>query len=71
MNDIAKTVGRGTVTDYGEPVYTLYTSMRLGDMHRRIDVTDEAGEVKYYTKSSVVAIKGKTDVMDAAGNVVA
>ena len=45
--------------------------MRLGDMHRRIDITDEAGEVKYYTKSSVVAIKGKTDVMDAAGNVVA
>ncbi|MBQ9003216.1 MAG: hypothetical protein IJ087_15310 [Eggerthellaceae bacterium] len=71
VNDVAKAVGRGSVTDYGEPAYTLYTSMRLGDMHRRIDITDEAGEVKYYTKSSVVAIKGKTDVMDAAGNVVA
>ena len=71
VNEVAGSVGRGSVEDYGEPVYSLYTSMRLGDMHRRIDITDKDGEVKYYTKSSVVAIKGKTDIMDAGGNVVA
>ena len=71
VNEVAGNVGKSTVADYGEPAYSLYTSLRLGDAHRRIDITDEAGEVRYYTKSSFVAIKGKTDVMDAAGNVVA
>ena len=34
--------------------------------HRRAD-----GKEKYYTKSSVIAIKGKTEIMDAAGNMIA
>lgn len=71
VNDVAGDIGKSTVTDYGEPVYTLYTSLRLGDLHRRIDITDEEGNLKYYTKSSVIAIKGKTEIMDAAGNVIA
>lgn len=71
VNEVAGSVGRSSVEDYGEPAYSLYTSMRLGDLHRRIDITDENGQVKYYTKSSVVAIKGKTEVMDTEGNVVA
>jgi uncharacterized protein YxjI len=71
VNDVAGSVGKSTVTDYGEPEYTLYTALNLGDLHRKIEVTDEEGNVKYYTKSSIIAIKGKTDIMDAAGNVIA
>ena len=71
VNDAADSLGRSTVVDYGEPAYTLYTALRLGDMHRRIDVTDEQENVKYYTKSSIIAVKGKTDIMDADGNLVA
>ena len=71
VNDAADSLGRSTVVDYGEPAYTLYTALKLGDMHARIDVTDEEGNVKYYTKSSIIKIKGKTEIMDAAGNVVA
>lgn len=71
VNAVAGAVGRSTVEDFGEPAYSLYTSMKLGDMHRRIDVTDEDGKVRYYTKSSVVTIKDKTEVMDADGNAVA
>ncbi len=71
VNAVAGAVGRSTIEDFGEPAYSLYTSMKLGDMHRRIDVTDEDGKVRYYTKSSVVTIKGKTEVMDADGNAVA
>ena len=59
------------VLDFGEPARSLYTALKLGDIHQRIDITDEQGNVKYYTKSSVIAIKGKTDIMDAAGNVIA
>ena len=71
VNEMADCVGKSTVVDYGEPVYSLYTALQLGNMHRRIDITDEKGNVKYYTKSSIVAIKGKTDIMNADGNVIA
>ena len=40
-------------------------------MHRRINVTDEADNLKYYTQSSIFALKGKTDIMDADDNPVA
>ena len=71
VNDVAGAVGKSTVTDYGEPEYTLYTALDWKDIHRKIEVTDEEGNLKYYTKSSIVAIKGKTDIMDADGNVIA
>lgn len=71
VNTTANTVSKKTVDDYGEPVYSLYTALELGNLHRRIDITDEDGNLKYYTKSSVIAVKGKTDIMDADDNVVA
>ena len=71
VNRVADDFGKTTVEDYGPPVYTLFTALQLGNLNRRIDVTDEQDNVKYYTKSSVVAIKGKTDIMDADGNVIA
>lgn len=71
VNEMAGSVSKTTVEDFGEPVVSLYTSAALADLHRKIDITDEEGNVKYYTKSSIVAIKGKTDIMDAEGNVIA
>ena len=59
------------VVDFGEPAYTLYTALKLGDLHQKINITDENDKVKYYTKSSVFTLKGKTDIMDASGNVIA
>lgn len=71
VNEAAGSIGRSTVTDYGTPAYSLYTSMKLGDIHRKIEITDEDDNIRYYTKSSMLAIKGKTEIMDADGNVIA
>ena len=71
INSAATEMSKTTVEDFGAPDYTLYTALRLGDMHRRIDVTDEAGNLKYYTQSSVFALKGKTEILDANDNHVA
>ncbi|MBQ9015704.1 MAG: LURP-one-related family protein [Firmicutes bacterium] len=71
LNQVAGSLSKNTVENFGEPEYSLYTALNLRDLHRRIDVTDEQGNVKYYTKSSVIAIKGKTEIMDAAGKVIA
>ena len=67
----AEDFSKTTVEDFGPPVYSLYTALNLGNINRRIDITDEQGNLKYYTKSSVIAIKGKTDIMDADDNVIA
>ena len=71
VNTAATKVSKVTVDDYGEPVYSLYTALRLGDIHRRIDITDEEGNLKYYTKSSMFMLKGKGEIMDAEDNVIA
>ena len=60
-----------TVEQYGTPVRSLYTALDSGDLHQKIEVTDEQGQLLYYTKSSVIAIKGKTELYDASGAVVA
>ncbi len=59
------------VEQYGEPVRSLYTEVDLRDIHQKIEIKDEQGKTLYWTKSSIVAIKGKTDVFDAAGKQVA
>ena len=71
LNQMAAEVSKTTLEDYGEPEYYLYTALQLGEMHRRIDVTDEKDSLKYYTQSSIIALKGKTEIMDADGNVIA
>lgn len=71
ISQVAGEISKTSVEDFGEPAYSLYTALQLGEMHRRIDVTDEEGNLKYYTQSSVFALKGKTDIMDASGNLVA
>lgn len=63
--------GVGSVEKYGEPKRTLYTEMNLHATHQRIDIKDEQGQLLYWTKSAVIAIKGKTEIFDAAENVVA
>lgn len=40
-------------------------------MHQKIEVKNEQGQTLYWTKSSVIAIKGKTDIFDASGAQVA
>ena len=56
---------------YGMPAYSLYTELDPGDMHQKISVKDEQGKTLYWTKSSVIAIKGKTEMFDAGGTLVA
>ena len=60
-----------TVEQYGTPVRSLYTALVPGDLHQKIEVKDEQGQLLYYTKSSVIAIKGKTELYDASGALVA
>ena len=62
---------KSNVVDFGEPVRSLYTALQLGNLHQQIDITDDQNNVCYYTKSSIFALKGKTDIYDASGNVVA
>ena len=71
LNHVAGEISKTTLEDYGEPEYSLFTALQLGELHRRIDITDAKGSLRYYTKSSVFALKGKTDIMDAGGNAVA
>ena len=56
---------------YGRPARSIYTVLDPGDLHRKIEVKDEQGKTLYWTKSSVFALKGKTDVFDASGAPVA
>ena len=56
---------------YGAPARSLYTELKLGDLHQKIEVKDEQGQVLYWTKSAIVAIKGKTDIFDASDTLVA
>jgi len=56
---------------YGVPARSIYTMLDPGDLHQKIEVKDEQGQTLYWTKSSVIAIKGKTDIFDASGAQVA
>ena len=56
---------------YGAPARSLYTELKLGDLHQKVEVKDEQGQVLYWTKSAIVAIKGKTDIFDANDTLVA
>ena len=71
LNQAANDISKTTITDYGEPVYSLYTARDLTDIHWRINVTDEQEQLKYYTKSSFFQLKGETDIMDAEDRVIA
>lgn len=56
---------------FGAPARSLYTELNPGDLHQKIEIKDEQGRTLYWTKSSVIAIKGKTDIFDASGALVA
>ncbi|MCR5450197.1 MAG: LURP-one-related family protein [Solobacterium sp.] len=71
INKTADDLSKTTIDDYGTPEYTLYTALKLADLHSRINITNEEDNLRYYTKSSIITITGKTDIMDAEGNVVA
>ncbi len=71
VNDAATSISKTTVENLGTPEYSLYTALKLGDLHSRIDITDENGKVKYYSKFSVFALKGKGQIFDADDNVIA
>ncbi|MBQ6494022.1 MAG: LURP-one-related family protein [Erysipelotrichaceae bacterium] len=71
INDAAEDISKASIEDYGDPEYSLYTALKFGDLHQRIDITDEEENVKYYTKSSVFTLTGKTDIFDASDELVA
>lgn len=59
------------VEQYGVPARSLYTELKLGDLHQRIEVKDEQGQTQYWTKSSVFTLRGKTDIFSADGALLA
>ena len=71
INNAAEDISKASIEDYGDPKYSLYTALKFGDLHQRIDITDEDDNVRYYTKSSVFTLTGKTDIFDAEDNLVA
>ena len=56
---------------YGTPAHSLYTELAPGNLHQKIEIKDEQGKTLYWTKSSIIAIKGKTDIFDVSGAQVA
>ncbi len=56
---------------FGAPARSLYTELDPGDLHQKISVRDEQGQLLYWTKSSVFTLRGKTDLFDAGGAQVA
>ena len=56
---------------FGAPARSLYTELDPGDLHQKISVKDEQGQLLYWTKSSVFTLRGKTDLFDAGGAQVA
>ena len=71
VNDAALDAARSTIEDYGEPAYYLFTAVQFGNVHMRIDITDEQDRLRYYTKSSPFVLFGKTEIMDPGGKIVA
>ena len=77
FSDIQKFHGAGErpnesiLERFGAPARSLYTELDPGDLHQKISVKDEQGQLLYWTKSSVFALRGKTDLFDAGGAQVA
>ena len=77
FSDIQKFHGAGErpnesiLERFGAPARSLYTELDPGDLHQKISVRDEQGQLLYWTKSSVFALRGKTDLFDAGGAQVA
>ena len=49
------------------PVISLYTSKKVFSMHHHIDITDEAGNIVYQSKTKVISLRNFTEVFDASG----
>ena len=71
LHGAGESPNESTVEQFGTPARSLYTELKLGDLHQKIEIRDEQGQMLYYTKSSVFALKGKTDIFDASGTPVA
>ena len=59
------------VGEYGEPVHSLYSELKMLTLHQHTDITDEAGQVLYQARSKMVSLHDKTDIVDASGRHVA
>ena len=77
LSDIQRFHGAGerpnerNMEQQGQPARSIYTELVPGDLHQKIQVKDEQGKLLYWTKSSIIAIRGKTDLFDAGGAQVA
>ena len=56
---------------FGTPARSLFTSSKVFSLHKRIEITDEYGEVVYRSESKFPSLHDKTEVYDVAGNHVA
>ena len=65
FNGAGESPNESTVEQFGTPARSLYTELKLGDLHQKVEIKDEQGQTLYWTKSSVIAIRGKTDIFDA------
>ena len=59
------------VARFGEPAHSLYTSAKIFTLHKQIDITDDQEQLVYRSRSKMISIKDKTEIIDAAGKTVA
>ncbi len=59
------------VQEYGQPVRSLFTSSKVISLHKNTDITDEAGNIVYHSRTKFPSLHDKTDITGANGEPVA
>lgn len=64
-HDASQNVDARTLSDYGTPEKTLYTSSRILSLHHHIDITDGNDNIVYTSRSKFFTFHDTTDIWTA------
>ena len=71
FHDAGEGANVNNMSQYGAPVYSLYTSSKLLSLHHHIDITDDNKTTVYQARSKFISLHDKTDLYKASGEHVA
>lgn len=64
-HDASQNVDARTLSDYGTPEKTLYTSSKILSLHHHIDITDGNDNIVYTSRSKFLTLHNTTDIWTA------
>ena len=70
-HDASEGANVNNVSQFGVPAYSLYTSTKVFTLHHHIDVTNDAGEIVYQSRSKAISLHDKTDLYRGNGEHIA